>query len=252
MTSASPPAGSAPSEPAGSRALQRDVARSSARLGHVLRSVATHPARGFRSAQALAGRRERSGRRPAEGLAPYLLAVAGGAAAALLWLKGAAVAGWRNVPQQDFHWGYLGGALLLGAVVALAAQIVWGVVGGRLLRALGGRASTRDLRMVWGMSAGPQVLSVLLLFPCDALLGGAALFTNGRFADPVAAGWGAVSAALAVLFQGWSLGLFVRGVEVVSGADLMKTAVAVAGAGACMAVIVAGVSAAVLWAGGAA
>src|SRR5688500_1684020 len=53
--------------------------RGSARLGLTLRSVLLSPHDGFAAALKSTERRSRAGRRPAEGLAPYVLAAVGGA-----------------------------------------------------------------------------------------------------------------------------------------------------------------------------
>jgi Yip1 domain len=214
-------------------------ARASARLGLTLRTVLISPRDGFRAAFQATDRRERAGRHPAEGLAPFLLAALAGAALFMLWLKVGGLFGWRESPRSQFRSEFLVGALITGALLGLAGQALWSVAGRHAVRALGGRASGRDLRTVWGAAGFPQVLSLALLLPLDLLIVGPATFTTERLTDSVATAWAALSIALSAALALWSLWLFVRGVETASG---MGTARALAGtlfAGLCLAASVA-------------
>lgn len=211
----------------GARA-ERDRAQSSARLGLTLRSVLVAPRAGFRAALAGADRRAGAELRPAEGIAPKVLAAAGGAALSLLWLKIGALAGVREVCSAAYLTAYIAGAALLGGLLAVVAQSLWGWVGPRSVAALGGeRPARHDLRLVWGASSFPQVLALLVLLPLDLLIVGRDSFTTVELVDPVSTAWAAFSIALGVSALVWTLFLLVRGVGAASGLEGVR---AVAGA----------------------
>ncbi|MDP9067640.1 MAG: hypothetical protein M3N53_04720 [Actinomycetota bacterium] len=187
------------------------------------------PRDGFRAALANAERRQRVGLRPAEGAAPLVLAAIGGVATALLWLKVGALIGAREVCNPQYLTGYIVATGLLGAILGLAGQSVWGRIAPRLLGSLHGeRPDPHELRLVWGAAAFPQVFALFLLLPLDLLIVGQDTFTTTELVDPVSTAWAAFSIALGVSALVWSVFLLVRGVESSSGLTGIR---AVAGAG---------------------
>lgn len=191
------------------------TARASARLGLTLRAVLVAPKQGFESAVAAAERRARAARRPAEGITPYVLSAFGGAALFLLWLKLGALFDLRDAPQGSFRMVYLAGAIAVGAVLGLVCQAVWAAVAAGILRSE--HAPRRNLRLMWGAAALPQVFGLLLL-PLDLLIAGSGAFTTTRLEDPLSAAWAAFSIALGAAFAVWAAYLFVRGLGVTSKA----------------------------------
>lgn len=238
----------APPPPAG--ASRSDRIRSSSDLGATLRSVLVAPERGYRGALRMTARRERAGRRPAEGIAPSVLAAIGGAGAMLLWLKLGGALGWRRVAPSDYSWTYLAAALVIGGLLGLLAQAVWALAGPYLTRALGGQTRASDLRLVWGGSSLPQVFAVILLLPLDLSIAGPATFTSARFADPVAAAWASLSVALAVALALWSLYLFFRGTQVATGLSWARVGLMGLLAALCLTAVVTVSALAALQAGG--
>lgn len=211
---------------------------SSAHLGATLRSVLVAPTAGFEAARRLAERRARKGESPAEGFSPYVLGFIGGGALMLLWLKLSALLGLRDSTAADFRWGFLAVACVLGAMLALAGQFLWGWTGSKVLRARGTEVRAGDLRMVWGAAAFPQVIALVLLLPADALVVGPEAFTSARLEDPVSSAWAALSIALAVAMALWSLGLLAKGWSVIAGVRMRGALLATLGAGLCLAVLV--------------
>jgi hypothetical protein len=238
---------SAPPGPGG--AARTDRIRSSSDLGATLRSVLLTPERGFRGAMRTALRRERAGRRPAEGIAPIILAAVGGAATMLLWLKLGGALGLRRVAGADFRWAYLMAAIVIGAALGTLGQALWAFGGSVLARALGGEPKPSDLRLVWGGASLPQVFALIVLLPLDLSIAGPASFTDARFADSVSAAWASLSIALAVFLALWSLYLFVRGTKVATGMSMLGVAMLTVLAGVCL-VAVSGLSLAVALAAG--
>lgn len=153
----------------------------------------------------------------------------------LLWLKVGSLIGARSVAQTDFKWSFLIAVTIGAAVLALGAQALWGVAGGALLR-----VPARDLRLVWGAAAFPQVGALAVLFPLDLLIVGPATFTSTRLEDPVATGWAALSIAFAISLAIWSLFLFIRGIEVAAEVEVGRAiAATTVGIGCALAVTVA-------------
>lgn len=215
-----------------------DRSRSSAYLGATLRSVLIAPTAGFESARRAASRRVRTGETPAEGYTPYVLAAAGGASLFILWLKLSALIGVRDTAPADFRWGFLAASAVLGAMLALVAQVVWGWGGAALSRRKGTEVRAGDLRMVWGAAAFPQVLALMLLLPADVLVVGPEAFTSGKLADPVSSAWAALSLALGLALTLWSWGLLVKGFQVVGRSTIGGALAATAGAAVCLTVLV--------------
>lgn len=210
-----------------SRAVSgRSTARASARLGLTLRSVLVAPLAGFESAFNVAERRARVGRHPAEGFTPFVVAAFGGASLLILWLKVGGLLGLRDSSGSDFHWAYLGTALVLGALMSLIGQGLWGFAGRYSARVMGGTALARDLRTVWGASSFPHVFALLFLLPLDLVIVGPATFTTDRLTDPLGRAWAALSIALAVSFALWSGWLFVRGAQAATGFHGLRALVA--------------------------
>lgn len=198
--------------------------RASGRLGLTLRSILLAPADGFDAALRAADRRGGS-----HGKAPYVLGAIGGAAAMVLWLKFAALAGTRDVASAAFGWDLFVGALALGAVVAVAAELLWGALGKLLAAMVGGDTSARNLRIVWGAAAFPQVFALALLVPLDILIVGTDSFTSEKITDPLSTLWAALSVALGVSLAVWSMYLFVRGTAVATRLSFGRATVASVG-----------------------
>ena len=188
------------------------------------------PIDGFRDAIAVSERRYDAGVRPGEGLTPYVLSATGGASLMLLWLKISGMFGWREAAHADFQWGYVVFFLFVGVLLGLLSQALWSVLGRRVLTAFGSTTRPRDLRLVWGTSAFPQVGLLFLLLPLDLFIIGTDVFATDRLTDTVEMAWGAISIAIALSLAIWSAYLFVRGVQALSGLEtgraLAVTAVA--------------------------
>jgi hypothetical protein len=166
-----------------------------------------------------------------------VLAAIGGVSLALLWLKLSPLAGLRAGSALHFRWGFFAIALLAGGLLLLLAQVIWGLAGSRLVPAAGGEASARDLRLIWGASALPQVFAVFVLLPIDLLIVGPGAFTSVRLEDPVSSAWMALSVAIAVALALWSVVLFVRGVQVAAGVPATRAALVSVPAMLCVAAI---------------
>jgi hypothetical protein len=196
-----------------------------------------------------ARRREQAGDRMSEGLAPYVLAALGGVSLMLLWLKLGALFGWRDVAAAQFRWSYLVAVAIVGALLALISQVLWGYAGAAAVKRLGGDAPARDLRTVWGASDFPQVLALLLL-PLDLMIVGSDTFTSERLEEPLATAWAALSIAFGASLVAWTVYIFVRGVEVAGSLGWLKAAAVSLLAIVCSAVVVGGSVATVLALGG--
>lgn len=176
------------------------------------------PRAGFTAALANVDRRARAGRRPAEGAAPLVLSALGGAAVGLLWLKIGALLGVREVCNPSYLAGYVVATAVLGSILALIAQSVWGLIGPPSANALHGQTPQRyELRLVWGASAFPQVFALVFLLPLDLLIVGQDTFTTTELVDPVSTAWAAFSIALGVSALVWSFVLLLRGVASATG-----------------------------------
>lgn len=214
----------------------RDRSQASARLGLTLRSVLLSPRAGFAAALSNAERRARAGRRPAEGVAPIVLSALGGASVALLWLKVGALLGVREVCNPSYLAGYIVATAVLGGLLALIAQSVWGLIGPPIGGSLSGGSPERyELRLIWGASAFPQVFALVLLLPLDLLIVGQDTFTTTELVDPVSTAWAAFSIALGVSALVWSLFLLFRGVG--SATELSGGRAVLCAAGAVLSVV---------------
>jgi hypothetical protein len=171
------------------------------------------PAAGFEAAFRSAERRERAGRKPAEGTSPYVMAFLGGAALMSLWLKVAGMTGVRNVSAAEVRWHYMLGALVGGGLLGILGQNAWAAFA-RLAAKERVRPPARDLRMVWGAAALPQVIGLVVLLPLDLTIVGMQTYATDKLADPVSTMWAAMSIAIAVSLAVWSLILFVRGTQI--------------------------------------
>ena len=210
-------------------------ARASGQLGLSLRSVLLTPSAGFRSVFETDKRRAREGARPAEGIAPYVLSALGGASLVAFWLKAGSLFGVRQVAGDQFRWSYLIAAAVGGALISLLGQLLWGWTGAGAARALGSSAPARELRVVWGASAFPQVFALLLLIPLDLLIVGPATFTSERLQDPLSTGWAAMSIALSASLIAWSTFIFFRGIQVSSSLGVARSLAVVVVAAASLA-----------------
>jgi hypothetical protein len=192
---------------------------------------------GFEAAARATQRRARLGDTPAEGYAPYVLSALGGASAMFLWLKLSVLAGLRADSTVTFRWSFLVAAGVLGAILGLIAQFAWGAAGAGFIRRLGGDVTAREIRMVWGASAFPQVFGLLILVPLDLIIVGPSTFTSEKLSDSVASAWAALSIAIALSLMLWSLYLFVKGVSVVSGIRFRKALLASTAALLCLGLV---------------
>jgi hypothetical protein len=194
---------------------------SPAHLGATLRSILIAPNAGFAAALRAAERRKKTNTTPTEGFTPYVLAAVGGIALVFGWLKLSGLAGLRAGSATTFRWSFLIAGAVIGALLALGAQFLWGYVGPRtaiLEDKLGGS----DFRLVWGVAAAPQLLVIFLLLPGDLLIAGPAAFTSQRLADPVTSMWVALSAALTVACAIWSAFLLLKGLEALTELPLSR------------------------------
>jgi hypothetical protein len=151
----------------------------------------------------------------------------------LLWLKLGSLLGAREIAASDFRWSYLFVALAAGAVLALGTQALWGLAGAAAFRIGGRDVRARELRLVWGAAAFPQVVALFVLLPVDLLIVGSDTFTSTRLSDPLAGGWAAISIALSISLAVWSTYLFARGVQVAAGSTWVASLVGSALALAC-------------------
>jgi hypothetical protein len=140
----------------------------------------------------------------------------------LVWLKLGSLIGVREVARSGFEWGYLIAAGVAGALLGLVAQLVWGYLGSGAARLAGGDSNARDMRVVWGASAFPQILGLAILLPLDLIIVGSDTFTSEKLGDSLATGWAALSIAFSLSLVVWSLFIFVRGVEVASSLPPLK------------------------------
>jgi hypothetical protein len=188
-------------------------ARASARLGLTLRAVLLSPEVGFESAIKSADRRHRAGKRPAEGIHPYLLSAAGGTGWMLLWLKIGGLAGLRDAPVGSFRLAYLALALALGAILGVCGGFLWSTLA---TGAAGVEKESlkRDMRIAWGAAALPQVAAVIILLPLDLAIAGRAAFATDPLGDPVSTAWAAFSIALSGALAAWNVYLLARGTRV--------------------------------------
>lgn len=212
----------------------RKKGQGSAYLGATLRSVLVAPSAGFQAALRSTERRAKRNARPAEGFTPFVLAALGGAAAMVLWLKIAALAGLRAGSAAEYRFSFLLVALALGAILGLMGQALWGLAGPAIMRGVSGELSRPAARLVWGASFVPHIFVLVLLLPIDLLVTGSSALTEAKPADPVGAGWAALSLAIATALAVWSLALFAKGIEVASGIDLKRAILGVAGGTACL------------------
>lgn len=221
----------------------------SAHLGSTFRSVLIDPARGFSGILERRARRDETGARLAEGIAPYVLSSIGGISGMLVWLKIGSLVGAREVAGSDFRWSLLVAAAVIGALVAVAAQALWALIARIPLATTESAGSRSELRLVWGAAAVPQVIALLLLFPLDLLIVGPDTFTSTRLVDPLATGWAALSIALSVSAWVWSAYLLYRGTSIASGSGGSRAVIATATAALSAAVIVAAVAGIVMLGG---
>jgi hypothetical protein len=212
-------------------------ARASARLGLTLRAVLLTPEVGFGSAIRSADRRRRSGKRPAEGMHPYVLAAAGGAGLLLLWLKVGGLMGLRDAPLGSFRIAYLVAAVALGAILGLGGQVLWS---GLAAGASGVERDTakRDLRIAWGAAALPQIGALLVLLPLDLAVAGPAAFATDPLGDSVSTAWLAFSIAVAGALAAWNFFLLAIGARVGLQVGRVRAAFVTAGGLLLLAVLI--------------
>ena len=155
-----------------------------------------------------------------------------------LWLKVGALGGFREVCSNEYLGVFIAAALVLGALLGLLAQALWGLVGRGVMGGLHSEVERGSLRLIWGASAFPQVVVLVLLLPLDLLIVGTDAYTTGSLEDPLATAWAAFSIAIGISLAVWSLFLFVRGVEVAGGISFWKAVTATAAAALCLVLVV--------------
>ncbi|MEA2435362.1 MAG: hypothetical protein QOG54_2819 [Actinomycetota bacterium] len=139
----------------------------------------------------------------------------GGASLSLLWLKIGALLGLREVCDSSLIPGYVAAAGALGGVLMLVGQALWGAIGPRTARLLrSDEAGPASSRVVWGLSATPLVVVLIILLPLDILIVGSGTFTTDRLADPLATSWAAFSIAAWLSAALWAVYLLMRGFQV--------------------------------------
>jgi hypothetical protein len=220
-----------PGAPGNTRA---ERSRASARLGLTLRTVLLAPREGFDAAAKAAERRLRAGRRPVEGFSSYVLAAAGGASLAALWLKVGGLFKLRQVCTDGYVGPYIALTLVVGALLALVAQAAWGLVGPPVVKNLRGSATRSQLRLVWGAAALPQVFVLCVLLPLDLLIVGTSTFTTDPLRESLSTAWAAFSIAVAISLGIWSIYLMFRGVEVIGEVPGRRALLATSLAGLCL------------------
>ena len=207
------------------------------RLGRLFRLGLTQPKAAF----TIALKESDEGRGSSEGAeaSPAVLIVgsASGASLLLLWLKVKALFELTDT-TCDFRWSYLIFSLVLGAGLAVPAQLLWGPAGSFVVRLLGGDVQGRRLRLAWSGAAVPQMVALILLLPVDLLLVGTSAFTTQPVSDPLLSAWRGGSVALGIGLALWSLWLFVRGVEAASSVSVGRAVLAAAVGAACLALVV--------------
>ena len=160
-----------------------------------------------------------------------VLAALGGAAIGLLWLKVGALLGVREVCSPSYLAVYVVATGVLGAVIALLGQSLWGLIGPRSASALHGEVPQRyEFRLVWGAAAFPQVFALVFLVPLDLLIVGQDTFTTAELVDPVSTAWAAFSIALGMSALAWSLFLLFRGVRSATALTGLRALACAAGA----------------------
>lgn len=185
-------------------------------LGAALRETVLSPARGISHLLAFSRRRSRAGL--GEGATPSTLAALGGAALLITWVKVASAFD-LGAGDRGFRWGAFAAVVIGGALLGVAGQALFAAVGRGLAGRLGGGASPRELRLLWGISALPQVFLLVLLLPLDLLLVGTGAYVSD-FAGSGETAWIGISTAFALSLAIWSSALFVYGLKTVGRLSL--------------------------------
>ncbi|MDQ4143576.1 MAG: hypothetical protein M3198_07510 [Actinomycetota bacterium] len=148
---------------------------------------------------------------------PVLLSGLGGSYLVMMFLKLASLTGLNEVPRDyEPWWGGLFLLLLAAAAGGAIGHALFGAAAAPLTARLGKTCSSRDLRTVWGVASFPAALAFALILVLDLLIAGREAYA-GLDGDSMITGWAVASAVIGVSFGGWSLFLFVKGVEVAGG-----------------------------------
>jgi hypothetical protein len=167
------------------------------------------------------------------------MAFLGGGSLCLLWLKIGALVGLREVCDVSLMAGYVVAGGVLGGVLMLLGQALWGAIGPRAARALRSDSATpSSSRAIWGLSATPLVVALAILLPLDLLIVGSDTFTTDRLADPLATSWAAFSIAAWLSAAAWALYLLMRGFQVQTGLSTRRACLGALASCACLALIV--------------
>jgi hypothetical protein len=205
--------------------------RHSVHLGRTFRSIMFSPENGFASAFKIARRRARAKDLPIEGRAPIVFSALSGMSTMLLWLKLGGLVDVREMARNDFKWSYLLVAMILGLLLGIAVQRIWGWLGPRVIDRLHGESPGWQQRLIWGAASFPQILTLLVLLPVDLFVVGAGTFTTDRLDETYRTVWAALSISIELALVAWSVYLFARGISVATEMNrsrvLMATLVAV-------------------------
>jgi hypothetical protein len=146
-----------------------------------------------------------------------LVVLLDGVATMALWLKITGITQLAERTRDEATWGSVSAAVLVGAVFGALGYLLWGWIGSKLLASGEARASRDRLRLVWAFSVFPLAAYALAFVPLDLLLVGPEIFSTDRLDGSFAMVWAALSVAIGVSAAAWSVYLFWRGVEVVTG-----------------------------------
>jgi hypothetical protein len=177
------------------------------------------PRSGFESAFKIARRRARAGDLPIEGHAPMMFSAIAGMSIMLLWLKFGGLLDFRDASRTDFKWSYLFVTLVVGLILGIVVQRVWGWLGTRLVGRLRGESSPWQQRLIWGAASFPQIVTLFVLLPLDLLIVGARSFTTDRIDETYRTVWAALSISVSLALVGWSIYLFARGIAAATEMD---------------------------------
>jgi hypothetical protein len=179
----------------------------SSNLGGRLRNVLLSPRSGFRSAL-----RPEVAAAAARSPMSVFIVLLGGMATMALWLRVTGLVQLAERPTAETEWDTVLPALVLGAVVAALAYLVWTRSAPRLTKTAKSVTSDR-LRLVWSFSGFPLAAYTLLILPLDLLLVGPEVFSTDKLDGTFAMIWSALSLALLLAAYTWAVFLFVRGLQ---------------------------------------
>ena len=148
----------------------------------------------------------------------------------VLWLRLTSLLRIFDRPISATEWSFVLGGLVLGAILAAIAYVIWTRLAPRMIDSDRGLSKDR-LRVAWSFSDFPLALYVAVLLPLDLLIVGPEIFSTDRLDGTFAMIWSAMSLALLVALAAWSVYLFVRGVDAASGTRVQSIAPLIISAG---------------------